>query len=47
MITKEILAEYGRNQLTFKKTAKKFLDDDGTLLDIWLLSFDNDEPSIG
>lgn len=40
MITKEILKEYGCDTLFFKKTGQTALDEDGTELDIWLLSFD-------
>ena len=39
MITKEILYEYGCNKLLFQKTDRKAADKDGTLLDVWTLSF--------
>ena len=39
MITKEILAEYGCENLYFKKTGQKALDDNGSWLDVWMLSF--------
>ena len=40
MITKEMLQEYGRNAVVFTKTDQKALDDDGTLLNVWTLSFE-------
>lgn len=39
MITKEMLDEYGCDKLLFQKTDQKAHDEDGELLDIWLLSF--------
>lgn len=39
MITKEILQEYGCKNLYLKKTGQTALDEDGTPLDVWMLSF--------
>lgn len=39
MITKEILQEYGCESLYLKKTGQTALDEDGTALDVWMLSF--------
>ena len=39
MITQEMLKEYGCDQLVFKKTGQTALDQDGTPLDVWMLSF--------
>lgn len=39
MITKEILDEYGCDNLYFKKTGQTAIDENGEELDIWLLSF--------
>lgn len=39
MITKEILREYGCENLYFKKTGQTALDEDGNKLDVWMLSF--------
>lgn len=39
MITKEILQEYGCENLYLKKTGQTALDDEGTALDVWMLSF--------
>lgn len=39
MITKEMLDEYGCDRLVFKKTGQSALDEDGTVLDVWILSF--------
>ncbi len=39
MITKEMLAEYGCSCLVFSKTDQKAVDEDGTELDVWVLSF--------
>lgn len=41
MITTEMLSEYGCNAVVFTKTDQKALDDDGTMLDVWTLSFEN------
>ena len=40
MITKEMLEAYGCNAVVFTKTDQKALDDDGTMLDVWTLSFE-------
>lgn len=40
MITQEMLQEYGCDRLMFKKTGQTALDEDGTALDVWLLSFE-------
>lgn len=40
MITQEMLQEYGCNRLMFKKTGQTAIDEDGTALDVWLLSFE-------
>lgn len=42
MITQEMLDEYGCDRLVFKKTGQAALDDDGTPLDVWMLSFTNE-----
>ena len=39
MITQEMLQEYGSDRLLFKKTGQTALDEDGTPLDVWILSF--------
>lgn len=39
MITKEMLQEYGCESLYLKKTGQTALDEDGTPLDVWMLSF--------
>lgn len=39
MITKEMLEQYGCNELTLTKTDQKALDDDNSELDVWFLSF--------
>lgn len=39
MITKEILQEYGCENLYLKKTGQKALDEEGNSLDVWMLSF--------
>lgn len=44
MITKEILQEYGCENLYLKKTGQTALDEDGTALDVWMLSFKPEEP---
>ncbi|KRG13922.1 type II restriction enzyme NgoFVII [Virgibacillus soli] len=40
MITKEMLQAYGCNSLVLSKTDQKALDDDGSELDVWVLSFE-------
>lgn len=42
MITKEILQEYGCENLYLKKTGQKALDEEGNSLDVWMLSFKPD-----
>lgn len=42
MITQEMLHEYGCDRLAFKKTGQTALEEDGTALDVWLLSFDSE-----
>lgn len=42
MITQEMLEEYGCDRLVFKKTGQTALDTDGTPLDVWMLSFTNE-----
>ncbi|MGN0930265.1 MAG: restriction endonuclease PLD domain-containing protein [Thermoguttaceae bacterium] len=39
MITKEILQEYGCENLYLKKTGQKALDEKGNEIDVWMLSF--------
>ena len=39
MITEEMLQEYGCDRLTFKKTGQTALDENGSTLDVWMLSF--------
>lgn len=39
MITKEILQEYGCENLLFKKTGQTAIDENGVALDVWMLSF--------
>ncbi len=40
MITKEMLAAYGCDTLVITKTTHKKEDEDGSLLDVWVLSFE-------
>ncbi len=40
MITKEMLVAYGCNRLVLTKTDQKTEDEDGNLLDVWILSFE-------
>jgi hypothetical protein len=40
MITKEMLATYGCDNLVLTKTDQKALDEDGAELDVWILSFE-------
>lgn len=39
MITQEMLKEYGCESLYLKKTGQTAMDEDGTPLDVWMLSF--------
>ncbi|MED4909386.1 NgoFVII family restriction endonuclease [Brevibacillus centrosporus] len=39
MITEEILEKYGRKSITLTKTTVKTIDEDGTEMDVWMLSF--------
>lgn len=41
MITKEILEAYGCDCLSFKKTGQTAIDENGSPLDVWLLSFES------
>lgn len=43
MITQEMLAAYGCNQLVLTKTTKKALDEDGNELNVWMFSFESDD----
>jgi len=43
MITKEMLALYGCEKLVLSKTDQKALDEDGSELDVWVLSFEAGE----
>ena len=45
MITKEVLAAYGCDSLTFTKTDKKVVEEDGSEFDVWIVEFiaSNDE----
>lgn len=40
MITKEMLSAYGCNTLVLTKTDQKMEDEDGSLFDVWFLSFE-------
>ncbi|WP_373844742.1 hypothetical protein [Clostridium sp.] len=40
MITKEMLQAYGCDSLVLSKTDQKALDEDGSELDVWVLSFE-------
>lgn len=40
MITKEMLDAYGCNTLVLTKTNQKMEDEDGNILDVWILSFE-------
>ncbi|MPN46007.1 hypothetical protein SDC9_193586 [bioreactor metagenome] len=40
MITKEMLQSYGCDSLVLSKTDQKALDEDGSELDVWVLSFE-------
>ena len=39
MITREMLDAYGADSLVFSKTDQKAIDEDGTELPVWTLSF--------
>lgn len=43
MITQEMLDEYGCDRLVFKKTGQTALDENGTPLDVWMLSFSSSD----
>ena len=45
MITKEILEKYGRDVLIFRKTTKHEPLEDGTIADVWLISFEASDKS--
>lgn len=45
MITQEILDEYGCSCLIFMKTGQTAIDEDGTALDVWYLSFEANDNS--
>ncbi len=47
MITKEMLAEYGCDTLVLTKTDRKKGDEEGNLLDVWILSFESVEEEVG
>lgn len=40
MITREMLAAYGCDRLVLTKTTQQKADEDGSLLDVWILSFE-------
>ena len=40
MITKEMLSAYGCDRLVLTKTNQKTEDEDGSMLDVWILSFE-------
>ena len=40
MITKEMLAAYGCNTLVLTKTNQKMEDEEGNMMDVWILSFE-------
>lgn len=47
MITKEMLAAYGCDTIVLTKTDKHEEDEDGNLLDVWVLSFEASDGSEG
>lgn len=47
MITKEMLAAYGRDTLVLTKTNQKMEDEEGRMLDVWILSFEAASRSEG
>ncbi len=44
MITKEMLTEYGRSTLVLTKTTQHKEDENGQILDVWMLSFEAEKP---
>ena len=47
MITKEMLAAYGCDTLVLTKTDQKKEDEEGNILDVWILSFEAASPKEG
>ena len=47
MITKEMLAAYGCNNLVLTKTNQKMEDEEGNMLDVWILSFEATSQDMG
>ncbi|MPM86991.1 hypothetical protein SDC9_134084 [bioreactor metagenome] len=47
MITKEMLDAYGCNTLVLTKTDQKMEDEDGSMLDVWILSFESAQDEDG
>ena len=45
MITKEMLAAYGCDTLVLTKTTQRKEDEDGSILDVWVLSFEATSPA--
>ena len=45
MITKEMLSAYGCDTLVLTKTTQRKEDEDGNILDVWVLSFEAAEPA--
>ena len=45
MITKEMLAAYGCDTLVLTKTTQHKEDEDGNVLDVWMLSFEAAAPA--
>lgn len=45
MITKEMLRKYGRDVLIFRKTNKQETLENGTAVDVWLISFESSNES--
>ena len=45
MITKEILKKYGRDVLIFRKTNMRETLENGTTVDVWLISFEASEDN--
>ena len=46
MITKEMLEAYGCNTLVLTKTDQKMKDDEGKILDVWVLSFEKSQAPV-